>query len=57
MISHVNGIALAGLGDAMARILEASDGQISLSVIGGGHYVLQPLSTTAGAASGKGDSQ
>ena len=57
VISHVNGIILAGLGDAMARILEASEGQISLSVIGGGHYVLQPPSATSIPVSGKGSSQ
>jgi hypothetical protein len=55
VISHVNGIALAGLGDAMPRILEASEGQIRLLVIGGANYVLQPLSVSAAPVSGKGE--
>lgn len=40
VISHVNGVALAGLGEAMQRLLEAAEGEVSLRTVSGGSYVL-----------------
>ena len=42
VISHVNGVPLAGLGEAMQRLLEAAEGEISLRTVSGGSYVLTP---------------
>jgi hypothetical protein len=53
VISHVNGVALAGMGEAMPRVLEAVEGMVSLNVVGGASFILQPSPTTLHPAPAK----